>query len=69
MYLQQGAMIVHRNLLRDESLAPEKLCTVLFGRNRLKITVKRHTRLATCANITLATCGRAPQNLKPQAGD
>ena len=30
-------------LSRDESLAPEKVCTVLFGRGKLKITMKRHT--------------------------
>ena len=26
-------------------------------------------RLAVCANITQATCARAPQNLRPCAGD
>ena len=36
-------MIINRNLLRNDSLATEKLCTVLFGKNRLKITMKRHS--------------------------
>ena len=40
--LQQDATIKNRNLLRDESFAPEKLSTVLFGTGRLKITMKRH---------------------------
>ena len=59
LYLQQGLMIINRNLLRDESLAPEKLCTALFGRGRLKITMKRH--------ITQAT--RTPRNSRPRAED
>ena len=35
-------MIIHGNLVGDESLAPEKLCTILFGTGRLKITMKCH---------------------------
>ena len=35
-------MIINRNLQGDESLAPAKLCTALFGTGRLKITMKRH---------------------------
>ena len=42
LHLQQIVTIVNRNLPRDESLANENVCTVLFGRNRLKITIKRH---------------------------
>ena len=40
LYLQQGAMIINRNVLGDESLAVEKLCTVLFGTGQVKITMK-----------------------------
>ena len=55
MYLQQGVKIklnnihlniVFTNLLSDESLAPENICTVLFGKGKLKITMKQH---AACA--------------------
>ena len=34
-----GAKIMNRNLLGDESLAPETVCGVLFGTSRLKITL------------------------------
>ena len=33
-------MIINRNLVGDETLAPEKLCTVLLGILRLKVTMK-----------------------------
>ena len=39
LYLQQGVTIMIRNLLGDASLAPEKLCTMLFGTGRPKITI------------------------------
>ena len=67
--LQQDVKTINRNLPRDKSLAPEKVCIVLFGRGRLKITMKRHTAIAACANIAQATRVRAPQNLRPLAGD
>ena len=54
----------------DESLAPEKLCTILFGAGRLKITLKHH--VACCMSqdytFTQATRTHAPQNLRPQTG-
>ena len=70
LYLQHSITIINRNLLRNESLASEKLCTVVFGRGRLKITMKRYdTKLAACANITQATHACAVQNLRPRDGD
>ena len=72
MYIQQGEKIklknillniVFTNLLRDESLASEKLSSVLFGRGKLKITIKHH--LGCCR----ATRALVPQNLRPRAGD
>ena len=63
-YLQQDVKTINRSLPRDESLAPEKVCTVLFGRGRLKVTMKRHTA-AACANIAQVIRVRAQQNLRP----
>ena len=42
--------ILLRHWLRDESLAPEKLHTILFGTGRLKITttMKRHAACYVC---------------------
>ena len=68
LYLQQNVKTINRNLPRDESLAPEKVCTVLFGRGRLEITMNV-TRLVACANIAQATRVRALQNLRPLAGN
>ena len=34
--------MINRNLLGDESLAPKKVCTELFGTGRLKIIMNRH---------------------------
>ena len=45
-------MIINRNLLGDESLAPEKLCTVLFGTGGLKITMERHVACCVCQDYT-----------------
>ena len=67
-YLQQDVMIINRNLLKDESLAPEKLCIAWFGGGRLKITIEHHT-LAAYANIIQVTYACEPPNLRPQAGD
>ena len=70
-YLQKGVTIINENLLGDESLAPEKLCTILFGSGRLKITMKRHAACCRSQDYTFtqATRARAPQNLRPRAGD
>ena len=46
----------NRNLLRDESLASEKLCTVSFGRDRLKITMKRHAACCMCQYYKSNSC-------------
>ena len=40
--------MVFTNLLRDKSLAPEKACTVLFARGKLKTTMKRHVACCVC---------------------
>ena len=71
LYLQQGVTIKNRNLLGDESLAPEKLCTVLFGTARLKVIMKRLAAWCVCQDDTFAQATRAcsPQNLRPLAGD
>ena len=53
---------MNRNLLGDESLANGKLCAVLFGTGRLKITTKHHTSCCICQEkITVATCAHVPQ--------
>ena len=49
LYLQQGVTIIRRNSMANQSLAPEKLCTVVFGTDRLKITVLRHE--ACCVRL------------------
>ena len=36
------------NMLSNESLAPEKVCTVFFGRGKLKITMKRLAACCVC---------------------
>ena len=59
LYLQ-GIKIINRNLLGDESRAPENQSTVLLGTGRLKITMKHHMA-CSCAKITQAICNRAPQ--------
>ena len=56
VYLQQDVQTINRNLPRDESLTPEKVCTVLFGRGRLKITMKRHTACCMCQYYTSNSC-------------
>ena len=56
LYLQQDVKTINRNLPRDESLAPEKVCTVLFGRGRLKITMKRHTACCVRQYCTSNSC-------------
>ena len=56
MYLQQDEKTINRDLPRDESLAPEKVCTVLFGRGRLKITMKRHTACCVGQYCTSNSC-------------
>ena len=48
LYLQQGATIINRNLLGDESLAPEELCPLLFGTGRLKTSMKCHAACCVC---------------------
>ena len=64
-------MTTNRNLLGDESFAPEKLCTVLFGTGRLKKTMKHHVACYMCQDYTFtqATHVHVPQNLRPRAGD
>ena len=49
-----------------ESLAPQKLCTVLFGRGRLKITMKRHLACCVCQYCTSCPCAA---KFGLQAGD
>ena len=46
------SLIINRNLLGDELLAPEKLCGVLFGTGKLKITMKHHTACCECQDYT-----------------
>ena len=56
LYLRQDETTINRNLLRDESLASEKVCTVLFVRGRLKITLKPHTACCVCQYCTSNSC-------------
>ena len=42
VFLVTWLRIINMNLLEGEFLAPEKLCIILFGTGRLKITTKRH---------------------------
>ena len=52
-YLQQGVMITNKNLLGDKSLDLEKLCTVLSGTGRLKLTMKGHAACCVCQDYTI----------------
>ena len=71
LYLQRGVTIINRNLLGVETLAPEKLCTMLFGTDRLKITMKRQAACCVCQDysFTQAIRAHAPHNLRPRTGD
>ena len=70
-YLHQGVTIINRNLPGNKFLAPEKLCTILFGAGSLIFTMKRHAAFCVCQDYTFtqATGARAPQNLRPRAKD
>ena len=61
-------MIINKNLQVNEPLAPKKLCTILFGTGRLKITMKRHTTCNMCQDYTRNSAS-VLQNLRPLAGD
>ena len=58
------------NMPNDETLASEKLCTVLFGRGigTLKITVERHPACCMRQYYTSNSCPCATY-LRSQAGD
>ena len=55
-------------MLKSDFLVFEKLCTVLFGKGRLKITMKRYAACCVYQDYTFtqATCAGAPQNLRPK---
>ena len=55
----------------DESLAPEKLCNLLLGTGKLKITMKHHVACCKCycSKIAQATCARVPLNFRLRAAD
>ena len=66
------SLIINRNLLGDELLAPEKLCGVLFGTGKLKITMKHHTACCECQDYTnkqLVPTTHVSQNFKPLAAN
>ena len=44
LHSQQGLTIINTNL-QDDFLTPKKLCIVMFGTGRLKITMKSHSLL------------------------
>ena len=48
--------IINRNLLGNESSASEKLCTVLYGTDSLKITIKCHTACCVCQDYISNSC-------------
>ena len=47
---------VFTNQLSNESLAPEKACTVLFGRGKLKTTMKRQAACCMCQYYASHSC-------------
>ena len=49
-------MIINRNLQGEESLSTEKLCSVLFGAGRLKITMKHHAACCACQDYSGNLC-------------
>ena len=55
-YIYQGVTIMKWNMPRDESLAPENFCTVLFSRSKLKITMKLHRACCMSQYYTSNLC-------------